>query len=73
MLEPITSAEEAAITAQLQRPPRGVVGSLTDVRAASPRLWRPDLDCPTAHPSRRRTTSRVPELSQRAPRWSRKV
>ena len=26
MLEPITSAEEATITAQLQRPPRGVVG-----------------------------------------------
>ena len=26
MLEPITSAEEATITAQLQRPPRGLVG-----------------------------------------------
>ena len=26
MLEPMTAADEAAITAQLQRPPRGVVG-----------------------------------------------
>ena len=73
MLEPMTSAEEATITAQLQRAPRGGEESLTDVRAASPRLWRPGLDYPTAHPSRRRITSRVPEQSQRAPRWSRKV
>ena len=26
MLEPMTSADEAAVTAQLQRPPRGVIG-----------------------------------------------
>ena len=65
MLEPMTSAEESASPRSSSDRLAASTELLTAVRAASPRWWRPDLDCRTASRSRRRTTSRAREQLRR--------